>query len=100
MRMKIAIIGAGMAALYCATAPQAGGHVVAVFDKGHNADGRMATRRVSTPSGEVAFDHGAQYVAARDPGFAAQVRQWEAADVVAAWPNGGADEWVGSPAMN
>ncbi|WP_010219501.1 NAD(P)/FAD-dependent oxidoreductase [Sphingomonas sp. PAMC 26621] len=98
--MKIAIIGAGMAALSCATALQAGGHVVAMFDKGRGACVRTATRRVKIPSGEVASDHGAQYLPARDRGFAAQVRRGEWADVVAAWPDSGADAWMESPAIN
>lgn len=60
----------------------------------------MATRGVSTPSGDVAFDHGAQYFTARDPAFAAMVRGWEASAVVAKWPGAGDDAWVGTPGMN
>ena len=59
--MQFAIIGAGMAGIACADALQAAGHAVAVFDKGRGPGGRMSTRRMETPLGTVAFDHGAQY---------------------------------------
>ncbi|MEG3165254.1 FAD-dependent oxidoreductase [Sphingomonas sp. PB2P19] len=98
--MKIAIIGAGIAGLSCAEALQRQGHDIAMFDKGRGAGGRMATRRAETPIGEVAFDHGAQYFTARDPAFAAAVREWEVADVVAPWPSAGEAAWVGTPGMS
>jgi renalase len=60
MPKDIAIIGAGIAGLACAQRLQDGGCSVTLFDKGRGAGGRMATRRVTTPFGEIAFDHGAQ----------------------------------------
>jgi len=98
--MKVAIVGAGIAGLSCATRLRAGGHLVALFDKGRGPGGRMATRRVDTPLGKVAFDHGAQYVTARHPDFIAAMAAWEDAGVVARWPAAGADAWVGTPGMN
>ncbi len=98
--MKIAIVGAGIAGLSCAEALQAGGHGVSLFDKGRGAGGRMATRRVETALGEVAFDHGAQYFTTRDPDFAVKVKQWEASGIVAPWPGAGDDAWVGTPGMS
>lgn len=98
--MKIAIVGAGIAGLACAEALETRGHGVVLFDKGRGPGGRMATRRVAGPQGEIAFDHGAQYFTARDPAFAAQVEQWAAAGVAAAWPAAGGDAWVGTPGMN
>lgn len=69
---RIAIIGAGMAGLACAERLRAAGLKATLFDKGRGPGGRMATRRVTLPDGyEVRFDHGAQYVTARDRGFAA-----------------------------
>lgn len=98
--MRIGIVGAGIAGLSCAELLQAAGHAVTVFDKGRGAGGRMATRRVPTPSGDVAFDHGAQYFTVRDPVFAASVAGWQASGMVAPWPSAGDDAWVGTPGMN
>lgn len=98
--MKVAIVGAGIAGLSCAVRLQEGGHGVTLFDKGRGAGGRMATRRVETPHGDLSFDYGAQYLTARDTGFLNAVRAWEAIGVVARWPVAGPDAWVGTPGMN
>ena len=60
----------------------------------------MSTRRLETPLGEVAFDHGAQYFIARDPGFLRLVDSWSDLGTAAPWPQAGADVWVGVPGMN
>ncbi|TPG14645.1 NAD/FAD-dependent oxidoreductase [Sphingomonas koreensis] len=98
--MKIGIVGAGIAGLSCAEMLCAAGHAITVFDKGHGAGGRMATRRVSTPSDDVSFDHGAQYFTTRDPRFSVAVASWRTSGVVAPWPSAGNDAWVGTPGMN
>lgn len=98
--MKIGIVGAGIAGLSCAEMLAAAGHSVSVFDKGRGAGGRMATRRVPTQAGDVAFDHGAQYFTTRDPRFSAAVTDWQTSGVVARWPIAGDDAWVGTPGMN
>ena len=98
--MHYAIIGAGMAGLACADALVAAGHSVALFDKGRGPGGRMATRRLQTPLGEVAFDHGAQYLTARDPAFMAVVGVWSDLGIAVPWPLAGADAWIGVPGMN
>ena len=98
--LKIGIVGAGIAGLSCAEMLRTAGHDVTIFDKGRGAGGRMATRRVPTPSGDVAFDHGAQYFTTRDPRFVAAVTGWQASGAVARWPGAGDDAWVGTPGMN
>jgi predicted NAD/FAD-dependent oxidoreductase len=98
--MHYAIIGAGMAGLACADALVTGGHSVALFDKGRGPGGRTATRRLQTQLGEVAFDHGAQYLTARDPGFLALVGAWRDQGIAVPWPAAGADAWIGVPGMN
>lgn len=98
--MQIALIGAGLAGLACATRLTAAGHTVRLFDKGRGPGGRMASRRIATPAGEAAFDHGAQYFTARDPAFAAQVQTWSQAGLAAPWAAAGPGAWVGTPAMN
>ncbi len=77
----IALIGAGIAGLSCATELRRAGFEVQVFDKSRGPAGRMSTRR-----GEGwQCDHGAQYFTARDPAFRAEVARWQAAGVAAAW---------------
>jgi len=98
--MQVAIIGAGMAGLTCASRLAEAGHDVAVFDKGRGPGGRMATRRVEHEGETYAFDHGAQYFTAREMAFQTQVRAWEAEGIVAAWPDAKEDAWVGTPGMS
>ena len=98
--MRVAIVGAGIAGLACADFLKQRGHFVRLFDKGRGAGGRMVTRRIETPLGEVSFDHGAQYFTVRDAEFSRQVRRWQQAGVVAPWPLAGPESWIGVPAMN
>lgn len=98
--MLIAIVGAGMAGLSCAEAVTALGHEAILFDKARGPGGRMSTRRMETPLGEVSFDHGAQYFTARDPAFVRKVEEWAKIGVAVSWPQAAEDAWVGAPAMN
>ncbi len=100
MKMQVAIVGAGMAGLSCASRLVRSGHKVSLFDKGRGPGGRMSTRRMQTPLGEAHFDHGAQYFTVRDPAFMAQVARWSASGVAAPWPAAGTGAWVGVPTMN
>jgi predicted NAD/FAD-dependent oxidoreductase len=87
---QIAVIGAGLAGLVCARALIARGHGVRLFDKGRSPGGRLATRRAAG----LQFDHGAQYLTARGPGFAALLAEAGAAP----WET--ADHFVGTPGMS
>lgn len=98
--MRVGIVGAGMAALSCADALAAAGHAPTLFDKGRGPGGRMSTRRVDLGGRTVTFDHGAQYMTARDPGFLARMEAWEQQGVAARWPAAGPDAWVGTPGMS
>ncbi len=111
--MKIGIIGAGMAGAACGQALTSRGHTVTLFDKGRGPGGRMSTRRVSAPQGELRFDHGAQYVTARSEGFAAALGTWRTAGHCAVWDarfvglgaetravTPSSPRWVGAPSMN
>ena len=83
--MTIAIIGAGMAGLSCAQALVKAGREVRLFDKGRGPGGRMSTRRMQTPMGEIRWDHGAQFFTARNARFRAAVDDWAAAGAAAEW---------------
>lgn len=105
----IAVIGAGIAGLSCATALQHAGFQVSVFDKSGGPAGRMSTRRVDGWQ----CDHGAQYFTARDPDFRAELARWERAGVAEQWSPamrrfdadgtaigcGAAERFVGTPRM-
>jgi predicted NAD/FAD-dependent oxidoreductase len=100
---KFAVIGAGLAGLACARRLANAGCAVTVFDKGRVAGGRMATRRAEL----AAWDHGAQYFTARDPGFQGLVEQARTAGQVEKWrprwPGGEQEErelWVGVPGIS
>ena len=60
----------------------------------------MATRRINTVVGEVAFDHGAPFFHVTNPDFSACVADWEHAGLVARWPAAGAAAFFGTPSMN
>ncbi|NIZ02068.1 NAD(P)/FAD-dependent oxidoreductase [Thalassospira lucentensis] len=70
-QIKIAVIGAGMAGLKAASTLHQVGMEVTVFEKSRGLGGRLASRR--TDFGH--FNHGAQYVTARNPGFDAYLQQ-------------------------
>ena len=94
-RLRIAVIGAGMAGLACAASLHAGGAAVTLFDKARRPGGRLASRRVAG----LRFDHGAQYATARGPAFQAFLA--DAPDLVAPWDRHAAHpRWVGIPGMS
>jgi renalase len=94
----ILIIGAGLTGLLAANDLQAKGFQSLVVDKGRGVGGRLATRRI----GAATFDHGAQFMTARSPRFAAQLDEWRSLGLLAEWYRGSDDEhirWRGAPAM-
>lgn len=95
----IAIIGAGMAGITCARELAAAGHAPVIFDKGRGIGGRLATRRV--PALGLQFDHGAQYVNARDPGLVDLMASLEQSGAAAQWDIGAIGaRHVGLPGMS
>ena len=98
--MTFAIIGAGLAGLACAGRLVEAGRRVVLYDKGHRPGGRMSTRHLATVRGEAGFDHGAQYLTARDPAFLDQVETWRREGLVAPWPAAGGHAYVGTPGMS
>jgi photolyase PhrII len=80
-RLRVAVIGAGLAGLTAARILQDQGHDVVVVEKARGAGGRSATRRHD----EWRFDHGAQYFTARDPRFLRHVLAWQERGLAALW---------------
>ncbi|MDR5899028.1 FAD-dependent oxidoreductase [Halomonas vilamensis] len=78
----VAVIGAGIAGLACASALTQAGHRVALFDKARGPGGRMSSKR--RPA--AMLDLGAQAFTVRDNDFAAEVERWHNAGCVAKWP--------------
>lgn len=79
---RIAIIGAGMAGITCAQALQKLGCSAVVMEKSRGIGGRVATRR--TTEGDY-FDHGAQYITARQTNFQQMLHGLERLHAAAAW---------------
>lgn len=77
----IAVVGAGLAGLSCATQLEQLGMRVSVFDKSRGTGGRMSTRR----GDDWQADHGAQYFTARDPLFIKELARWQRAGVADLW---------------
>jgi predicted NAD/FAD-dependent oxidoreductase len=100
--VDVLVIGAGMAGLSAAAALRKAGREVLVLDKGKQIGGRMATRRV----GGATFDHGAQFVTARDPRFAARLEEAQTGGVAVEWCRGftpeadGHKRWRGAQGMS
>ncbi|PWH15946.1 MAG: hypothetical protein DDG60_04995 [Anaerolineae bacterium] len=94
----ILIVGAGIAGLLAATDLQAAGFQPLIVDKGRGVGGRLATRRI----GAASFDHGAQFITARTPRFAALLQSWRNQGLLTEWYRSPEDEhirWRGVPTI-
>lgn len=78
------VVGAGLCGLVAARELADAGLAVVVLDKGRAPGGRLATRR----DGPARWDHGAQFLTARDPRFAEMVEDWVRAGVASEWCRG------------
>ena len=79
--IRIAVIGAGMAGLACASELARADAQVTVFERARGLGGRLSTRRL----GDVAFDHGAQFITARSRPFVHYCESARRAGLLAAW---------------
>ncbi len=81
---RVAIIGAGLAGLTCATALK-GFADVTVFEKAVFVGGRISRYQV----GEFSFNHGGQYFTVSNPLFLNLVEAWQTSGLVRPW-----DGWI------
>lgn len=81
VEVRIAVVGAGIAGLACAREIARGDIAVTVFEKARGLGGRLATRR----DGNLAFDHGAQYLTARGQAFSRFIEAATHTGSVSAW---------------
>ena len=92
------IIGSGIAGLSCGIALAAENIGATILDKGRNIGGRAATR-VSSAGFE--FDHGAQYIKAKDANFQRVIQEARRDLLLSQWEDSSVDQrFVGPPRMN
>ena len=93
--LDLVILGSGMAGLAAAQLAGAKGLKAAVFDKGRRIGGRVSTRRADG----FTFNHGAQFLTARHPGFVTTCDEAVAAGALHPWQVSGRDAFCGAPTM-
>ena len=80
LRMRdphFAVLGAGLAGVTLSSTLLARGFSVSLFERSHQAGGRMSTRLIRGEDGmHTPCDHGAQYFTARNPEFQERVQSW------------------------
>ncbi len=91
----IIIIGSGMAGLAAAGVARSAGRSVCVLDKGRRIGGRVSTRRAEG----FTFNHGAQFLTARQPDFINACTAAQAAGALRSWRVAGRDAFSGAPTM-
>jgi predicted NAD/FAD-dependent oxidoreductase len=87
---NVAVVGAGLAGIAAARVLAEAGIAVTICDKGRKPGGRLATRK----SQGFTFNHGCQFFAPRDAGFAAAMQPFSAP-----WPEAGDERRSGVPDM-
>ena len=106
--MQTLIIGAGITGLSAARRLLELGlsaEHIRIVDKSRGAGGRMASRRLQTPSGTARLDHGAQFFTARSKEFKALLSNAQDSGAIKRWPQGLSTNnqchtrWYGSSGM-
>ncbi len=82
----VVVIGAGMTGLACARQLTRAGLTVLVLEKSRGLGGRLATRRVADPHGQVwVLDHGVQYFSADTDSFHRLLKEPLELGIVTEW---------------
>jgi renalase len=95
------VVGAGISGLVAAAELRRAGLRVLVLDKGRGFGGRLASRRI----GDAAFDHGAQFLTAEGPRFAALLEPLIRDGTLVPWKVSASGtsqplRWRGEPSMS
>lgn len=91
----IAIIGSGVAGLAAARVARSAGRTVRILDKGRRIGGRVSTRRADG----FTFNHGAQFLTARQDVFMSACADATAAGALRPWQVAGREAFCGTPTM-
>ena len=91
----VVVLGSGVAGLAAARRATAAGLSVCVVDKGRRIGGRVSTKRADG----FTFNHGAQFLTARDPAFIEDCAAAIEASALADWHVAGRDAFCGAPTM-
>ena len=91
----VVVLGSGVAGLAAARRATAAGLSVCVVDKGRRIGGRVSTKRADG----FIFNHGAQFLTARDPSFIEDCAAAVEAGALAEWQVAGRDAFCGAPTM-
>jgi renalase len=91
----VLIIGSGMAGLAAADAARTAGLSCIILDKGRRIGGRVATRRADG----FTFNHGAQFLTARDAAFITACAGAKDVGALADWQVAGRSALCGAPTM-
>lgn len=82
----LAVVGAGLAGVTLSAALVARGYSVSLFERSHQAGGRMSARLIRGVDAVLTpCDHGAQYFTARNRGFQEHVQSWVERGWAAPW---------------
>ncbi|WP_296680790.1 NAD(P)/FAD-dependent oxidoreductase [Novosphingobium sp.] len=93
--MQVAIVGAGIAGLSCASRLADRGLKTALFDKGNRPGGRLSTLVID----DMEWDFGAQFIENPQEPFSAALNDWIGAGLVAPWHGGPEHSFVPVPHM-
>ena len=93
--LDLVIIGSGMAGLAAAHRAHEQGLRLAVVDKGRRIGGRVSTRRADG----FTFNHGAQFLTARQADFLTRCEAATAAGALHPWQVAGREAFCGAPTM-
>ena len=93
--LDLVILGSGMAGLAAARQASAAGLRLAILDKGRRIGGRVSTRRADG----FTFNHGAQFLTARQDDFVTACDAAVTAGALQPWQVAGRDAYCGAPTM-
>ena len=93
--LDLVVLGSGMAGLAAARQASSSGLRLAIVDKGRRIGGRVSTRRADG----FTFNHGAQFLTARQDGFISACDKAAAAGALQPWQVAGRDAYCGAPTM-